>query len=175
MKNGKGNRNQSLDAADERAGAKFDPQHQTPSGRRQKSARHKIMDLLARRNHSELELRQKLSRDYTEDDIADAIAFAQESKWMAPPEELSIRVAEELGRKCKGHRYINQFLKAKGLPPVEKDTVSELRRASEIVATKMRKPGPYDHDEQKKIHRLLANRGFDDDTIRRVFASRSEN
>jgi regulatory protein len=175
VKSGKFNGNFGADAFDKQVSAGFDTQPQTPPDRSRKSARHKIMDLLARRNHSELELRQKLSRDYADEDIADALAFARENKWMTPPEELSTRVAEELGRKRKGHRYINQFLKAKGLPPVEKDVASELRLAREIATTKMGKPGPYDYEEQKKIHRLLANRGFDDDTIRRVFASRSEN
>ncbi|HVK62493.1 MAG TPA: hypothetical protein VM432_13125, partial [Bdellovibrionales bacterium] len=67
-----------------------------------KSAREKVMDFLARRNHSELELRQKLSRTYPEHEVEEAIAFAKENNWMAQPEELAERVAIELGRRNKG-------------------------------------------------------------------------
>jgi regulatory protein len=136
--------------------------------RRGKPAREKIMDLLARRGHSELELRQKLSRFYEEDEVEDAITFARENNWMTPPDELAGRVAAELGRKQKGHRYINQFLKAKGLPVVAKDLDEEVRKGREIAQMKLGKDGPYDYEERKKIYRLLANRGFDDETIRRV-------
>lgn len=126
------------------------------------------MDLLARRNHSELELRRKLADDYAEDDITAAIADAQENGWMPPAEEIAERVALELGRKKKGHRFINQFLRNKGLPPVAKDAEAEVEKAMAIVATKMKSEGPFNRAEQMKIYRLLANRGFEDETIRRV-------
>ncbi len=126
------------------------------------------MDLLARRNHSELELKKKLAGIYPDDDVIDAIRNAQDNGWMLPAEEISERVAVELGRKKKGHRFINQFLRNKGLPPVVKDTEAEVEKARAIVVAKLRKEGPYDRAEQAKIYRLLANRGFEDDTIRRV-------
>jgi SOS response regulatory protein OraA/RecX len=132
------------------------------------------MDLLARRGHSELELRQKLGRTYADDDVNEAIEFARESGWMTEPEELAERVAAELGRKKKGHLFINQFLKSKGLPLVAKDLDAEVERGREIAETRLGKPGPYSFDEKRKIHRWLANRGFDDETIRRVLASRPE-
>lgn len=128
------------------------------------------MDLLARRSHSELELRRKLEGLYHEDDVADAIRVARESGWMPPPEEIAERVAVELGRKKKGHRYINQFLKTKGLPPVAKDADAEVEKARAIVHARLRKDGPFDWNDQQKIYRLLANRGFEDDTIRRVIS-----
>jgi regulatory protein len=126
------------------------------------------MDLLARRSHTELELRKKLDGLYADDDITDAIQNARQNGWMPPAEEIAERVALELGRKKKGHRFINQFLRDKGLPPVSKDTEGEVEKARAIVVSKMRKAGPFDRTEQAKIYRLLANRGFEDDTIRRV-------
>lgn len=130
------------------------------------------MDMLARRGHSELELRQKLSRDYEPAEIDAAIQFAKESKWMTEPEELSERVSMELGRKKKGHRFINQFLKNNGLPPVSKDLDEEVRKAREIIdakmARKLAKGIPFDYEEKMKLHRTLANRGFDDETIRQA-------
>lgn len=81
--------------------------------RPRKSAYNKMMDYLARRGFSEFELRQKLLQDYPEDDVNDAVARAREAGWILPPEEMAERVALELGRKRKGHRFINQFLKSK--------------------------------------------------------------
>lgn len=129
------------------------------------------MDFLARRNHSELELRQKLSRTYHRDDVEDAIAFAKENNWMANPEELAGRVAIELGRKQKGHRYINQFLKQKGLPPVSKDSESELEKALEVIQSKRRgRTDAITYEEQTKLYRWLSTRGFDEATIRQAIS-----
>lgn len=139
-----------------------------------KSARNKIMDLLARRGYSELELQQKLSLDYPEDEVQDAIENARESGWMTPPDELASRVAIELGRKNKGHRFIQQFLKAKGLPQVQKDPDEEVRKGLELVEAKLKKAPPYAYEDQKKIYRWLGNRGFDMETIRRVIDYRPD-
>lgn len=149
------------------------------SSRPKKKAREKVMDYLARRGHSEQELRQKLSRTYELEEVEDAIRFAHENNWMTPPEELAERVAAELGRRKKGHRFINRFLKTKGLPPVTKDSEDELARAQELAETKLSrllaKAGALDYEEsrkiQQKIHRHLGSRGFDEDTIRRVLAT----
>lgn len=139
--------------------------------RPRKSARDKMMDYLARRNHSELELRQKLSRAYTQNEVENAIAFAYENNWMAPPEEISERLAAELDRKRKGHRFINQVLKSKGLPHVTKNLEEEVRKGRALVTSKLAKEGPFSFEEQKKIHRWLTNRGFDSETIRKVIHS----
>lgn len=139
---------------------------------RPKSARHKAMDFLARRGYSEQELRLKLSRDYADDDVEDAITHCRENNWLSAPEEIAERVAVELSRKNKGHRFINQFLKSKGLPPVEKDLDAEVEKAKGIIASKLRHDfetdGPLPFESKAKAQRLLMNRGFDVETIRKV-------
>jgi regulatory protein len=130
------------------------------------------MDYLARRSHSELELRQKLSRDYAVDDVEDAIQNAHQHGWMMDPEELSQRVSIELGRKRKGHRFINQFLKNKGLPPIARNSEDEMRKCRAIITSKLSSEGPFNYEEQKKIYRWLTARGFDDETIRRAIKSK---
>lgn len=138
-----------------------------------KSAREKAMDLLARRSHSELELRQKLEISYPPAAVDEALAYVRENNWLPRPEDLSERLASELGRKKKGHRYINQFLRQKGLPPVSKSLDDEVEKAAAVVQAKLAKSGPFDYEERKKVYRLLSNRGFDEETIRRVL-NRSE-
>lgn len=133
------------------------------------SARRKIMDILARRDHSVVELRRKLAvYEYNSDEIEDAINFAEENNWLTPPTELTEQVTRSLSRKKKSARYIEQFLRDKGLPPAEIDPETELEKALEIVQAKLRKDSAFDYEEKKKVHRLLTNRGFDSTTIRKV-------
>lgn len=143
--------------------------------RPRRPASHKIMDLIARRDHSELELRRKLQDDYTPEEIENALEMARESRWLAPPEELAERVAMHLGRRRKGHRYIDRFLRSKGLPAVARDLDEEVEKGLALIRVKLRArledETALGLEEKKKIQRLLANRGFDDETIRRVIDS----
>lgn len=127
------------------------------------------MDILARRNHSVVELRRKLAvYEYTTSEIEDAIDFADENKWLSPPEELTQQVNRSLSRKKKSARYIDHFLRDKGLPSAEVDPEAELEKALDIVTAKLSKDSGFDFEEKKKVHRLLTNRGFDSTTIRKV-------
>ncbi|MCM2281342.1 MAG: recombination regulator RecX [Bdellovibrionaceae bacterium] len=142
--------------------------------RPRKSAREKVMDFLARRDHSELELRRKLAPWYEAREIDEAIQFAKESKWMKPPEELAETVASQLGRRGKGTRYIQRFLRNKGLPSVRKDAGIELAKALDLIQIKLRREPPFEYDEHAKIARLLKNRGYDDETIRSALHAREK-
>jgi regulatory protein len=146
----------------------YDGRGERDRRRPRRSARDKIVDYLARRDHSELELERTLSRDYPAEDVSDAIEFARQNGWLKAPEELARQVAEQLHRKNKGTRYIQQFLHSRGLPRVARDVDDEVRKGRELVLNKLGCEPPFEFDIQVKIRRLLANRGFDDDTIRKV-------
>ncbi len=106
-------------------------------GRRPKrKARDKVMDILARRPHSRLEIEQKMSPHYSMQEIVGAIQFAEENGWMMQPEEMAFRLSLELGRRKKGHRFIAQYLKKRGLPQVETDRDAEVEKAMEFIASK---------------------------------------
>jgi regulatory protein len=132
------------------------------------SARNKLMDFLARRDHSERELRTKLSRHFAMAEIDEAIAFAKESKWLGDPQELAERVAQQLHQRHKGHLYILNYLREKGLPKVEKDPELEMRKATTVIATRFADREALSFSEKQKVARLLNNRGFDEETIRRM-------
>ena len=128
------------------------------------------MDLLARRNYSERELRTKLAKHadgYSSSAIDAAILAAREDKWLLPDAELSEQVAATLARKKKGHRYINQYLKLKGLPPVTHDAETEFEKGRALLEAKLSGTGEKD---RAKARRLLANRGFAIETIQRLLA-----
>lgn len=127
-------------------------------------AKRKVMDLVAMRDHSELELRKKLKeyfrrnlqfrkraaqkdgREFTEDteenrqEIAEAIEaaiqFAHDNKWLGDETVLAGKMAGILHRKNKGIAYINNKLKEKGLPAVTTDRDLELEKALTLVKNK---------------------------------------
>jgi regulatory protein len=126
-----------------------------------KSAIDKTMDYVARRDHSEKELRQKLSLRFSSEEIDKAIEFAKQKKWLASTDDellvFSLKVAEALHRKKKGINYINNYLKKKGLPPIKKDSERELEKARSLLGLKKL--------QLQKAQRFLSSRGFDFETI----------
>ncbi len=128
-----------------------------------KTALAKAMDYLARRDHSEKELIEKLSARYPEEEITAALTTVKARGWLPPAEELAEKVALSLHKKNKGHLYIQNFLQKKGLPETPKEPEIEYEKALALIASNAKDP----HD-RKRLVSLLKNRGFDTETISRV-------
>jgi len=136
---------------------------------KKKSAFEKIVEIIAHRDHSEQELRTKLTlKKFSETEIAEGLQTADDYGLMAEPTQLSCNVCEQLHRKHKGILYINQYLKSKGLPSVAPDWDKELEKAKELVFKHFSKNPPYTIEEKQDIYRYLTNRGYADQTINRV-------
>lgn len=134
-----------------------------------KSAYEKSIDFLAKRDHSEKELREKLEqRQYTVEEIQDAIDELHERNYILPPEVLAGKVARILKERGKGLRYIVQYLGKKGLPPVDITTEEEFERGKELIERKLGMTPPFEWEQKVKIKRYLGNRGFQYDSIMRV-------
>lgn len=147
-------------------------------------ASHKMMDYLANRTHSEKELRTKLQKHYTPEEIENAIEYGKTKGWIASTDEalndLSQETAAALSRKGKGADYINQFLQEKGLPQIKADSSSELEKARQLVENKfdpLDNPSREEREKRKaKIGRFLMARGFDMETIEKIVdGDRDEN
>lgn len=121
------------------------------------------MDFLARRDHSEKELREKLMQRFEEAEVEKAIGEVRDRGWLLPPEELAAKVAESLHRKNKSYYYILHFLRKKGLPSVDRDSEREQEKALSILTSKAKDLGDRNH-----LLSLLKNRGFDTDTSRKA-------
>lgn len=134
-------------------------------------ATNKIVDYLARRDHSEKELRQKLSKFYSKTEIDMALEMAHENSWLRDPQDLSRSVTEQLNRKNKPHAYIQNYLRKKGLPSSEKDTTVEAEKALKLVKRKFaRQLEEAGKSELKlKIQNFLMSRGFSRDIIFQIF------
>ena len=128
-----------------------------------KTAWVKAMDYLARRDHSEKELVEKLAAHYPMDQVKDTITKVKERGWLLPPNELSQKVTENLNRKYKGYLYIQHFLRRKGLPGTAKNPEIEFEKANYLVQNKVK-----DLSDTKRLVSLLKNRGFDTETIGRI-------
>lgn len=139
----------------------------TPRPRR--TARHRVMDMIARRDHSEKEIRTKLAdKEHTPAEIEDALDYARDNRWLAEPEVISERMANFLHRRNKGVIAINHKLREKGLPSVASDPEQELEKALYLAQTKWSKEEPPDRSMRDKIGRFLLSRGFEPSIVRKV-------
>lgn len=137
-------------------------------------AKKKLMDLVARRDHSEKELRKKLSLKCDPEIVELTLKWAQEQNWLASPEKLKTQFAEQLSRRGKGVRKINQKLKELGLESVKADPDTELEKAKKLVLAKW---SPRDFkgldfkESQKlkaKIMRYLITRGYESQVVSNI-------
>ena len=135
------------------------------------TARNKMMDLLAMRDHSEKELRAKLrKKEFSAEQIDQAIAYAKTHGWLPDTHDQQAKLARQfadvLGKKYKGIHFINGYLKQKGLPPVPKDEREELAKAQYLIKRKLTKGTNKSKNDLIKASRFLQARGFDSSTIR---------
>ncbi len=126
-------------------------------------ALHKVADYLAQRDHSEKELQQKLAKNFTDQAIKKALLDVKSKQWLPAPEELAAKVSLQLGHKNKGFLYIQKYLHNKGLPAIKKDQEQEYEKAKRVLEVKLTQP--LSTKSKEKAQRLLANRGFDFETI----------
>lgn len=134
-----------------------------------RSARNKMMDLLAQRDHSEKELRTKLrQRDFAEEEIEAALQTAKDSGWILPENELSQKYAHTLHRKGKGIQTINRQLQEKGLPTIVADPEQEFAKALQLVQQKFPRLHEQDRATKAKAYRFLQARGYSGETLRKV-------
>lgn len=134
-------------------------------------AKKKIMDLVAGRDHSEKELREKLASRCEPEIIDQAISWANQQNWLASADFLTEKIADQLGRRGKGIHNINEKLHELGLPSVTIDAETELEKAKNLALKKW-SPEVFDGldllEAQKlkaKMMRFLTARGFESDVV----------
>ena len=136
---------------------------------KKKSALEKIVDYLSVRDHSEKEIRNKLTlKEFEPEEIEEGLEIAQEQGLILEPTQLAENVSDQLNRKHKGILYINQYLQSKGLPSVHPNWELEIEKASELILKRFKKNPPYTIEEKQDIYRYLTNRGYADSTINKL-------
>lgn len=121
--------------------------------------------MLYRRDHSKLELKNKLTQWYTDEAVEFAIQKAENLNYIKESDFLAKQFGEALHRKEKGIFYINQSLKKKGLPPLAADPERELAKCLELLRKKYGESTPLSAPIRVKAFRYLTSRGFDSETI----------
>lgn len=131
-----------------------------------------MMGLLARRDHSEKELREKLKkRDFEVEQIEKALAYAHERNWLGDSARLAQTLAHALHRRGKGIKSINSELAKKGLPRVAADKDLEYKKALALAQKKQQNKKFADLKDPKVragLARFLQSRGFPLEIIRKV-------
>ena len=137
-------------------------------------AKKKIMDIVARRDHSVKELHQKLSLLFEVEVIEQALAWARQQNWMAAPDSLKVKLAVQLARRGQGIDKINQKLDQMGLTLVQADQEQELAKAKKLATNKWSIEdfqNLEEHDALKlkaKVIRFLSARGFTLDIVSKI-------
>jgi len=141
----------------------------------QASIRNKAMDLLARREHSEYELRQKLkSRDYDVDAIDAALQGLKQDHLLSDARFAEAYVNHRFNAGV-GPVKIRYELRQKGVTEVFADEFLEPlsdRWDQLMMQQRIRKYGesiPADYAERMKQARFLQNRGFSPELVMRLF------
>ncbi len=148
---------------------------QEPERKRQRPRRtavHAMVDFLSRRDHSEKELKQKLSKRFPPNEVAAALEFAYEHELIAEPQRLASTLADQWNRRKLGALKIRKKLMEKGLPSVATDSELELEKALELAHTRRDKMRPSELEDsaaaKAKIGRFLISRGFQPAIVRKV-------
>ena len=137
--------------------------------------RNKAMDLLARREHSEQELRQKLkTREYDADAI-DAVLQALKEDRLQSDERFTESYVNHRFNAGVGPLKIRYELRQKGVSDGLVDVFLEpLSDQWDELMTRQRvrkfgAPIPDDYAERMKQARFLQNRGFSPESVMRLF------
>ncbi len=139
----------------------------------QAKAWHKVLQLLSIRDHSPLELKQKLTqKGHPPQDTKWAIERAMDKKIIKPPQELSLQHHRALSQRHKGHHYIQHYLRQKGLPPTPFDAALERQKALILLQIKKNLDtnavARLSSLERTKLQQWLSRRGFDTQTLREI-------
>lgn len=134
----------------------------------------KIMDLVASRDHSEKELRKKLTSRCEPEILEEALVWAHGQNWFVKPETLTEKIAEQLGRRGKGMGHINQKLEELGLSSIEVDQEREYEKAQKLALRRW-SPSEFEglslqesQNLKAKIMRFLITRGFESDIVSHI-------
>jgi regulatory protein len=167
---------------------------QTPKPRRSAYARllDKATRILAMRDHSEHELRRKLSAAptfpgsqnteqpaFTPEDIEKVIAWCYEHRFLDDA-QFATRFIASRGRKGYGPQRIRQELKQKGIDRETSETammaceVDWQAMAQEMAERKFGEPLPSEWKERAKVQRFLLYRGFFMEDIQAIYRNFSD-
>jgi regulatory protein len=148
----------------------------TPAKTSQTNAMNTAVRILANRDHSKYELKQKLrQRGFTNKDIDAVMVECERFNYINDRRTAHVYISQ-LKRKCFGKRYIQQALKKKRLSGAAIEKIfsenypgaDEYEHAGRLLEKKMKTFGRETDPKKRseKIYRFLYSRGFSAAVIR---------
>ena len=125
----------------------------------------RALRLLARRDHSAFELKQKLRQKLKiqNEDFENLLVYLKGHGYLAGEDDLARRWANQWRQEGRGRHWIQGKLKSKGLPPVElRDDEQETEAALIFLGKRFagRVPSCLSLKDRGKLARSLISRGF---------------
>ncbi len=134
----------------------------------------KIMDLMARRDHSAREIQNKLKRRAEPDTLKAALAWAEEQSWIPSEEKLQDQVTRAMSVRKKGQNALNLKLQQLGLKPVRLNADVELEIALRALESRFKSDILKGLDfkefqkQKAKTMRFLLSKGFSSSVIQKA-------
>ena len=127
------------------------------------------LKMLMRREHSKLELRQKLNlKDFDDADINDSISLLAEQKYQSD-ERFSEAFILMRFNQGKGPIKISMELKSRGISKFDLTLFNWFELAKDVKYKKFGDSKFLDYEEKSKQKRFLQSRGFGFDEINQAF------
>ena len=127
----------------------------------------KLTQYLSQRAHSETELIQKL-RTFDKEEVHKAIKRAKTNNWIEKPEDMALKIVQELNRKKKAWLFIRLTLKKKGLTLIPKNPKIEQEKILYWLSKKGIEKN-FSKKQEQSLYRFLRYRGFESSDIREAF------
>ena len=127
------------------------------------------LNMLIRREHSQLELSRKLQqKEFSDKDIVDSISLLIEQKYQSDERFSESFIYMRYGQ-GKGPILITVELKDRGVKHFDLSIYDWFELAKEVRRKKFGMNIPVDYKEKAKQKRFLRSRGFNSDQINKAF------
>ncbi|WP_420885961.1 regulatory protein RecX [Bathymodiolus thermophilus thioautotrophic gill symbiont] len=133
-----------------------------------KSAYNSALEMLAKREHSCLELTRKLAQHYAEDIIAQVLETLKNQNHQSD-ERFTNEFIQMRFNQGKGSIKIAIDLKQRGIEDFDLSAYDFFALAKEVRVSKYGEAAPSNYKEKAKQQRFLQSRGFDFDEINLSF------
>jgi SOS response regulatory protein OraA/RecX len=143
-----------------------------------KQLKNKCLRLLTKRDHSSLELLQKMRRYYvfSPEDFTAALDWLKELKYLPAETVMAQRLAKHYRAQGRGRQWIRGKLRLKGLSTELGDDDDETKAAEVMLDKKLRHQNYCDLDfkQKQRLARQLSSRGFSHSVVRELLKQRDQ-
>ena len=132
----------------------------------------KLAVYLSHRSHSEKELKVKLSKNFPESIVLQALETAKANHWLETEEELSQKLLRVLDDKNKSWSYIKSYFFKKALPLPAYDREKERDKAKALLFHKFGDLKSLSFKQKMKCRQFLSYRGFEEGLLEELLEER---